>query len=159
MQMPGNAIQIVSLLLSGYVSSRWPNMRCIVMITGNLVCVACGSVLVGLSNDHVWGRLVALWLCSFQSVGFAISLTMVSKVKGMRLPSDQEIPPRHHVDSTWIPCEVSANPHTLRLTGIEQYRRLHEETSYGSRNVSSSFMEQDTRMSMSDLISFVHARY
>lgn len=48
------------------------------MITANLMCVACGGVLVGLSPDQTWGRLVALWLCSLQSVGFAISLTMVS---------------------------------------------------------------------------------
>lgn len=78
MQMPGNAVQIVSLLLGGYIASRWPNMRCVVMIVGNLVCVACGGVLVGLSPEHRWCRLVALWLCSAQSVGFAISLTMVS---------------------------------------------------------------------------------
>ncbi|KAK5174755.1 uncharacterized protein LTR77_001838 [Saxophila tyrrhenica] len=76
--MPGNAIQIVSLLLSGYISSHWPNMRCITMILGNLICVAAGAALVGLPNDRVWGRLVALWLGSCQSVGFAMSLTMVS---------------------------------------------------------------------------------
>ncbi|KAK3074547.1 hypothetical protein LTR53_002901 [Teratosphaeriaceae sp. CCFEE 6253] len=68
MQMPGNAIQIVSLLLSGYVASRWPNMRCIVMIAGNLICVGAGGALVGLSSQAKWGRLVALWLCSCQSV-------------------------------------------------------------------------------------------
>ncbi|KAH8903406.1 MFS general substrate transporter [Coniochaeta sp. PMI_546] len=83
MQIPGNVVQIVSLLASGYIASRWPNMRCIVMIFGNLVCVVCGGVLVGLSpgphgTDNRWGRIVALWLCSFQSVGFAMSLTMVS---------------------------------------------------------------------------------
>jgi MFS family permease len=83
MQIPGNVVQIVSLLLSGYIASRFPNMRCIVMIFGNLVCVVCGGVLVGLSpgahgTENRWGRIVALWLCSFQSVGFAMSLTMVS---------------------------------------------------------------------------------
>jgi MFS family permease len=83
MQIPGNVVQIVSLLASGYIASRWPNMRCIVMIIGNLVCVVCGGVLVGLSpgadgTENRWGRIVALWLCSFQSVGFAMSLTMVS---------------------------------------------------------------------------------
>jgi MFS family permease len=83
MQIPGNVVQIVSLLLSGYIASRWPNMRCITMIFGNLVCVVCGGVLVGLSpgadgNGNRWGRIVALWLCSFQSVGFSLSLTMVS---------------------------------------------------------------------------------
>ncbi|KAF2771895.1 hypothetical protein EJ03DRAFT_372461 [Teratosphaeria nubilosa] len=78
MQIPGNVIQIVSLLVSGCVSSHWPNLRCITMIVGNVVCVGAGSALVALSSDQKWGRLVALWLCSFQSVGFAMSLTMVS---------------------------------------------------------------------------------
>ena len=76
--MPGNAIQIVSLLASGYISSRWPNVRCFVMFAGNLICVAAGAALVATPTDQKWGRLVALWLCSFQSVGFAMSLTMVS---------------------------------------------------------------------------------
>jgi MFS family permease len=78
MQIPGNAIQIVSLLLSGYISSRFPNLRCLMMFIGNVICIAAGAALVTLSTDQKWGRLVALWLCSFQSVGFAISLTMVS---------------------------------------------------------------------------------
>lgn len=83
MQIPGSVIQIVSLLVAGYVGSRYPNMRCVMMLVGNLVCVACGGVLVGLDpgadgTDNAWGRLVALWLASFQSVGFSLSLTMVS---------------------------------------------------------------------------------
>jgi hypothetical protein len=76
--MPGNAIQIVSLLLSGYISSHWPNMRCITMIIGNLICVGAGAALVKLGPEEQWSRLVALWLCSCQSVGFAMSLTMIS---------------------------------------------------------------------------------
>ncbi|OTB02238.1 hypothetical protein M426DRAFT_264727 [Hypoxylon sp. CI-4A] len=83
MQIPGNAIQFVSLLLSGYISSRFPNKRCFMMLVGNLICVGCGAALVGLpagpdGTDNRWGRLAALWLCSFQSVGFSLSLTMVS---------------------------------------------------------------------------------
>lgn len=54
MQMPGNGVHIVSLLLGGWIASRWPGMRCVVMIVGNLICVACGGVLVGLSADHTW---------------------------------------------------------------------------------------------------------
>ena len=53
-------------------------MRCIVMFVGNLACVSCGAVLVGLDPSHKWGRLIALWFCSLQSVGFAMSLTMIS---------------------------------------------------------------------------------
>ena len=83
MQMPGNAVQIISLLASGYISSHWPNMRCATMLVGNLICVVAGGILVGLDpgpdgTANRWGRLVALWLCSCQSVGFSISLTMVS---------------------------------------------------------------------------------
>ncbi|KAI0857932.1 MFS general substrate transporter [Xylaria cubensis] len=83
LQIPGNVIQVLSLLASGYISSRFPNMRCAVMLAGNLICVAAGSALVGLpvgsdGTENRWGRLVALWLCSFQSVGFSMSLTMVS---------------------------------------------------------------------------------
>lgn len=76
--MPGNAIQIVSLLLSGWISSHWRNMRSITMIVGNLICVGAGGALVSLGPEEKWSRLVALWLCSCQSVGFAMSLTMVS---------------------------------------------------------------------------------
>ncbi|ERS98986.1 hypothetical protein HMPREF1624_04181 [Sporothrix schenckii ATCC 58251] len=83
MQIPGNVIQIASLLASGYVCSRWPNMRCLAMLSGNLVCVVAAGVLVGLDpgpdgTGNKWGRLVAVWLLSFISVGFSLSLTMVS---------------------------------------------------------------------------------
>ncbi|KAF3064462.1 hypothetical protein GL218_01831 [Daldinia childiae] len=83
LQIPGNLVQFFSLLLSGWISSRFPNMRCAVMLVGNLICVGCGAALVGLpvgpdGTQNRWGRLVALWLCSFQSVGFSLSLTMVS---------------------------------------------------------------------------------
>ncbi|CAJ2506795.1 Uu.00g079810.m01.CDS01 [Anthostomella pinea] len=83
MQIPGNVIQIGSLLASGWISSRFPNMRCAVMLVSNLICVGAGAALVGSppgpdGTDNKWGRLVALWLCSFTSVGFSMSLTMVS---------------------------------------------------------------------------------
>lgn len=35
-------------------------------------------MLVGLPSSNKWGRLVALWLCYFQGLGFSMSLTMVS---------------------------------------------------------------------------------
>lgn len=83
MQIPGNVIQIVTLVVSGYITSRWPNIRCPTMIIGNLVCVISAGVLVGLNpgphgTENRWGRLVALWLTSFQSVGFSIALTLIS---------------------------------------------------------------------------------
>jgi hypothetical protein len=35
-------------------------------------------MLVGLPASNKWGRLVGLWLCYFQGLGFSMSLTMVS---------------------------------------------------------------------------------
>lgn len=48
------------------------------MIVANLICIIGAGLLVGLSDSNKWGRLVALWLCYFQGLGFSISLTMVS---------------------------------------------------------------------------------
>ncbi|KAI0834473.1 MFS general substrate transporter [Hypoxylon sp. FL0890] len=83
LQIPGNVVQFSSLILSGRISSHFPNMRCAVMLIGNLICVSSAAALVGLpvgpdGTENRWGRLVALWLCSFSSVGFSLSLTMVS---------------------------------------------------------------------------------
>ncbi|OTA62026.1 MFS general substrate transporter [Hypoxylon sp. EC38] len=83
LQIPGNVVQFCSLLLSGWISSHFPNMRCTVMLIGNLICVGSAAALVGLpvgpdGTENRWGRLVALWLCSFSSVGFSLSLTVVS---------------------------------------------------------------------------------
>ena len=48
------------------------------MITANTICILGSGLLVGLPIDNKWGRLVALWLCYFQGLGFSMSLTMVS---------------------------------------------------------------------------------
>lgn len=48
------------------------------MITANTICIAGAAMLVGLPEDAKWGRLVGLWLCYFQGLGFSMSLTMVS---------------------------------------------------------------------------------
>lgn len=48
------------------------------MITANCICILGSALLVGLPDTNKWGRLVALWLCFFQGLGFSMSLTMVS---------------------------------------------------------------------------------
>jgi hypothetical protein len=48
------------------------------MIVANTVCILGSALLVGLPDSSKWGRLVALWLCYFQGLGFSMSLTMVS---------------------------------------------------------------------------------
>ncbi|KAI9692731.1 MAG: hypothetical protein M1820_009403 [Bogoriella megaspora] len=78
MQIPGGAVQFLSLLLGGYVCSKFPNARCITMMVANTICIIGAGLLVGLPNSNKWGRLVALWLCFFQGLGFSMSLTMVS---------------------------------------------------------------------------------
>ena len=48
------------------------------MIVANVICIIGAAMLVGLPSSNKWGRLVALWLCYFQGLGFSMSLTMVS---------------------------------------------------------------------------------
>ncbi|KAK6442033.1 hypothetical protein LTR95_001745 [Oleoguttula sp. CCFEE 5521] len=78
LQIPGGAVQFLSLLGGGFICSRFPNVRCITMIIANLICILGAALLVGLPASMKWGRLVALWLCYFQGLGFSISLTIVS---------------------------------------------------------------------------------
>ncbi|PSR92339.1 allantoate permease [Coniella lustricola] len=78
LQIPGGAVQALALLVGGWVCTRWPQSRCITMIVANLICTLGAGLLVGLPDTNKWGRLVALWLCFFQGLGFSMSLTMVS---------------------------------------------------------------------------------
>ncbi|KAJ4523287.1 hypothetical protein HRR78_000783 [Exophiala dermatitidis] len=78
LQIPGGAVQFLALLGGGIICSKWPNLRCITMIVANTICIVGSAMLVGLPNSNKWGRLVGLWLCYFQGLGFSMSLTMVS---------------------------------------------------------------------------------
>ena len=78
LQIPGGAVQAVSLLCGGWVCTHWPDRRCVTMITANTICIVGAALLVGLPASNKWGRLVSLWLCYFQGLGFSMSLTMVS---------------------------------------------------------------------------------
>jgi MFS family permease len=78
LQIPGGAVQFVSLLAGGFICTRWPNTRCIIMTVANLICIIGAGLLVGLPSNNKWGRLVALWMCYFQGLGFSMSLTIVS---------------------------------------------------------------------------------
>jgi hypothetical protein len=78
LQIPGGAVQFVSLLAGSYICTRWPNARCITMIVANLICIVGAAMLVSLPSHNRWGRLVGLWLCYFQGLGFSMSLTIVS---------------------------------------------------------------------------------
>ncbi|CZT10409.1 hypothetical protein WAI453_012036 [Rhynchosporium graminicola] len=79
LQIPGGAVQFLALITGGWVCTKWPaNIRCPTMIFANSVCILGAGLLVDLPRDNKWGRLVALWLCYFQGLGFSLSLTMVS---------------------------------------------------------------------------------
>ncbi|KAH7021166.1 major facilitator superfamily domain-containing protein [Microdochium trichocladiopsis] len=78
MQIPGGAVQFLALITGGVVCSKWPGLRCATMTFANSVCILGAGLLVGLPLTNKWGRLVALWLCYFQGLGFSMSLTMVS---------------------------------------------------------------------------------
>jgi hypothetical protein len=78
LQIPGGAVQFLSLIAGGYICTRFPNSRCLTMIFANLVCIIGAAMLVALPSSNKWGRLVGLWLCYFQGLGFSMSLTIVS---------------------------------------------------------------------------------
>jgi MFS family permease len=79
LQIPGGAVQFLALIIGGWVCTHWPrNSRCITMIVANSICILGAGLLVGLPDSNKWGRLVALWLCYFQGLGFSMSLTIVS---------------------------------------------------------------------------------
>ena len=78
LQIPGGFVQFAALLGGGFICSKWPNSRCPTMMVANLICIAGAAMLVGLPDSATWARLVALWLCYFQGLGFSMSLTMIS---------------------------------------------------------------------------------
>jgi len=78
MLIPGGAVQFLGNLFGGWIATKWPGTRCAVMVVANTICIIGSGLLVGLPDDNKWGRLVALWLCYFQNLGFSMSLTIIS---------------------------------------------------------------------------------
>lgn len=81
LQIPGGAVQFLSLLGGGIIATKYADRfhtRSACMIVANLICIIGSALLVGLPDSNRWGRLVALWLCYFQGLGFSMGLTMVS---------------------------------------------------------------------------------
>lgn len=74
-------MQFLTLLSGGFIATTFEgkfHSRFACIIVANTVCILGAGLLVGLSDANKWGRLVALWLCYFQGLGFSMSLTMVS---------------------------------------------------------------------------------
>ncbi|TRM69115.1 major facilitator superfamily domain-containing protein [Schizophyllum amplum] len=78
LDIPSSVLQITSLVGSGYLAGRFKNSRAIMMFVGNSTCIIAAACLTYGPSDQKWGRLVAFWFTSFQSVGFSLSLVMVS---------------------------------------------------------------------------------
>ncbi|KAF2769151.1 MFS transporter [Teratosphaeria nubilosa] len=78
LQIPGGAVQFAAILGGGIVCSWKRNLRCPTMIFANTVCIAGAAMLVAIPSQYKWARLVGLWLCFFQGLGFSMSLTMIS---------------------------------------------------------------------------------
>ncbi|KAK8844009.1 hypothetical protein IAR55_006802 [Kwoniella newhampshirensis] len=78
LDIPNSVVQISSLILSGYLAGRFKNSRAIMMFIGNATCIVAACALTYAPHHETWGRLVAFWFTSFQSVGFSLSLVMIS---------------------------------------------------------------------------------
>lgn len=81
LQIPGGAVQFIALLVGGFFCTKFAtrfHARSAAMIFANSVCILGSGLLVALPDENKWGRLVALWLCYFQGLGFSMSLTIVS---------------------------------------------------------------------------------
>ncbi|RDX42116.1 MFS general substrate transporter [Lentinus brumalis] len=77
-----SGVQILSLLGAGYICMRFKNLRVITMALGNITCIIAAACLTYLPSDLKWNRLIAYWFTNFQSVGFALSLVMISNNVG-----------------------------------------------------------------------------
>ncbi|KAI0706690.1 MFS general substrate transporter [Earliella scabrosa] len=77
-----SVFQIASLLVAGFVCMRFKNMRVITMALGNITCIIAAACLIYLPDEQRWNRLIAYWFTTFQSVGFSLSLVMISNNVG-----------------------------------------------------------------------------
>ncbi|KAJ6024662.1 MFS general substrate transporter [Penicillium herquei] len=81
LQIPGGAVNFLTLIIGGFIATKYDgkfHSRSACMIIANLTCILGSALLVGLPDTNKWGRLVALWLCYFQGLGFSMSLTIIS---------------------------------------------------------------------------------
>jgi predicted MFS family arabinose efflux permease len=51
MLISGGAVQLFGMILGGWVATRWPGTRCLVMVVANTICITGSGLLVGLP-DH-----------------------------------------------------------------------------------------------------------
>ncbi|CDZ97793.1 Permease of the major facilitator superfamily [Phaffia rhodozyma] len=78
----GRSLQIISLLIAGYVASRWDSCRIIMVTVGNIICVLGSALMAFLPFSQTWPRLIGFWLINCQSIGFTLGLVMISSNVG-----------------------------------------------------------------------------
>ncbi|KZT03080.1 MFS general substrate transporter [Laetiporus sulphureus 93-53] len=78
LDVASSGVQIASLLVAGLITTYIKNSRVVTMAAGNITCIIAAACLTYLPSDQKWNRLVAYWFTSFQSVGFSLSLVMIS---------------------------------------------------------------------------------
>ncbi|KAJ7910095.1 major facilitator superfamily domain-containing protein [Mycena leptocephala] len=78
----GDITQIVALVIGGVITLNFKNTRLIASTAANIICVVAAACMAYLPRHLVWQRLVSFWLVNCQSVGFAVSLVMVSSNMG-----------------------------------------------------------------------------
>lgn len=53
LQIPGGAVQFLSLILGGWLCTKWPRgSRCPTMIVANLICIIGAALLVRLPDEN-----------------------------------------------------------------------------------------------------------
>ncbi|CCL98378.1 uncharacterized protein FIBRA_00373 [Fibroporia radiculosa] len=77
-----SGVQIASLIAAGVITTYVKNTRVITMAAGNITCIISAACLTYLPADQKWNRLIAYWFTNFQSVGFSLSLVMISNNVG-----------------------------------------------------------------------------
>ena len=65
-------------LVHRWIATRFKNTRVLVMTVGNVACVIASACMAYLPVENKWGRLVSFWFTPCQSVGFSLSLVMVT---------------------------------------------------------------------------------
>ncbi|KAJ5844525.1 uncharacterized protein N7525_002266 [Penicillium rubens] len=79
--IPGGAVVFIFVLLSGVISSKVPNTRCLVMVGCNVISSIVGSALV-YATSSVASRYAGLLLMGIYSVAMPISMAMISSNVG-----------------------------------------------------------------------------
>ncbi|KAM0811755.1 putative MFS general substrate transporter-2 [Seiridium cardinale] len=78
LNMPQGAIQLVSLLFSGWFVSKFPNTRCWMMSLSQIPGLIGGILLYVLPSTNRGGKLGSFYLLSTHSVGFSILMSMLT---------------------------------------------------------------------------------